>query len=364
MYLDFFGLREKPFSLTPDPQYLYLSEGHRTAIESLLYGIHHRQGFMVLTGDIGTGKTTICRTLLGRLDEKVKTAVIFNSFLTEDELLEAILLEFGFTSKGKTRKERMDGLNRLLIHFLCRGQNAVLIIDEAQNLSIPVLEQIRMLTNLETEKEKLLQVVLLGQVELEKKLLSPELRQLNQRIAIRLRLPPLTLVETERYVYQRLTVAGSQGHLTFSRAALKEIYRFSAGTPRLINLLCERVLLAGFVAQTNRFEKNLVKKAEKSLRGEDGTRPTPLLFSLFRVVSLGIASVLLGLVVFWSAPRDLAWNRTKILLSKGYHLMEIWRTGHPRAADSNGPETEGKTSLQGEERPGDLAKDRSKEIGP
>ncbi|MGB7574554.1 MAG: AAA family ATPase, partial [Thermodesulfobacteriota bacterium] len=209
MYQLFYGLREKPFVLTPDPQFLFLSESHRTAIESLLYGIQQKEGFMVITGDIGTGKTTICRAFLERLDKNVKTAVIFNSFLTEEELLESILHDFGFSSKGRTKKERIDALNKILIYFLSHGKNAVLIIDEAQNLSIPVLEQIRMLSNLETEKEKLLQIILVGQLELDQKLRSTGLKQLNQRIAVRHYLLPLTQTETESYIYQRLMVAGS-----------------------------------------------------------------------------------------------------------------------------------------------------------
>jgi len=269
MYQEFYGLREKPFALTPDPQFLFLSENHRTAIESLLYGIQQKEGFMVITGDIGTGKTTISRTLLERLDKNVKTAVIFNSFLTEEELLESILLDFGFPSKGRTKKERIDALNKLLIYCSSHGKNAVLIIDEAQNLSIPVLEQIRMLSNLETEKEKLLQIILLGQLELDQKLRSDELKQLNQRIAIRHHLLPLTPTETESYIYQRLMVAGSQGSITFSKSALHEIYKFSKGTPRLINLLCDRALLGGFTEQTYYIDKGIIKIAKDSLLGEE-----------------------------------------------------------------------------------------------
>ncbi len=269
MYQTFYGLREKPFSLTPDPQFLFLSESHRTAIESLLYGIQQREGFMVITGDIGTGKTTICRTFLERLDKNVKTAVIFNSFLTEEELLEAILRDFGFSSKGKTKKERIDALNKLLIFFLSHGRSAVLIIDEAQNLSVPVLEQIRMLSNLETEKEKLLQIILFGQLELDQKLRSAELKQLNQRIAVRHYLLPLTPKETESYIYQRLLVAGSRGSITFSGPALYEIYKFSKGAPRLINLLCDRALLAGFIQQTHYLDKEIIKLARNSLLGEE-----------------------------------------------------------------------------------------------
>jgi general secretion pathway protein A len=300
MYKEFYGLREKPFTLTPDPQFLYLSESHRTAIESILYGIKQREGFIVITGDIGTGKTTICRTVLEKLDKNVKTAVIFNSFLTEEELLESILLDFGFTSKGRTKKERIDALNKILIYLLSHRKNAVLIIDEAQNLSIPVLEQIRMLSNLETEKEKLLQIILLGQLELDQKLQSPELKQLSQRVAIRHHLLPLTRMETESYIYQRLMVAGSQGSITFSKFALNEIHKFSKGTPRLINLLCDRALLGGFVEQTYHIDKGIIKKAKDSLLGEEES-PNPFYsFSLtknipsFRIVLLSIFVFLLA----------------------------------------------------------------------
>jgi general secretion pathway protein A len=300
MYQEFYGLKEKPFVLTPDPQFLYLSESHQTAIESLLYGIRQKEGFMVVTGDIGTGKTTICRALLEKLDRNVKTAVIFNSFLTEEELLESILLDFGFPSKGRTKKERIDALNKLLIHFLYHGKNAVLIIDEAQNLSVPVLEQIRMLSNLETEKEKLLQIILLGQLELNPKLRSDELEQLNQRIAIRHRLLPLTRTETECYIHQRLMVAGSQGTINFSKSALKEIHKFSKGTPRLVNLICDRALLAGFVEQTYDVDREIIKRAKESLLGEEQSPKSFYSFSLsrnlpsFRMVLLTIFLFLLA----------------------------------------------------------------------
>jgi general secretion pathway protein A len=244
------------------------------AMESLLYGIYQREGFMVLTGDIGTGKTTLCRALLGRVDSRVKTAVIFNSFLTEEELLESILQDLGLATKGRSRKKLIDELNKFLLSQLSEGNHVALIIDEAQNLSVPVLEQIRMLSNLETEKEKMLQIILLGQLELVEKLQSPELKQLNQRVAIRYRLLPLTRAEMEGYIYQRLLVAGAQGNVTFSTPALNEIYEFSKGIPRLINLLCDRALLAGFVDQTYRLEEEIIQKARKSLLGmEEASRP-------------------------------------------------------------------------------------------
>ena len=213
--------------------------------------------------------------LLERLDKDVMIAVIFNSFLTGDELLESILLDFGFPSKGRSKKERIDALNKFLIHLLSQGKNAVLIIDEAQNLSAPVLEQIRMLSNLETEKEKMLQIILVGQMELNQQLQSPELKQLNQRIVIRHYLLPLTQEETESYIYQRLLVAGAHGGITFSKSALNEIYKFSKGTPRLINLLCDRALLGGFVEETNHIDKEIIQKAQKSLLGEEAESARP-----------------------------------------------------------------------------------------
>ena len=314
MYQEFYGLREKPFALTPDPQFLYLSDGHRTAIESLLYGISQGEGFMVITGDIGTGKTTICRTLLERLDKNVKTAVIFNSFLTEEELLESILLDFGHSSRGRSRKERIDALNKLLIHYLSQGKKGVLIIDEAQNLSVPVLEQIRMLSNLETEKEKMLQIILVGQLELNQKLQSPELKQLNQRIVIRHYLVPLTRIETESYIYQRLMVAGAQGGIAFSKSAIDEIYNFSKGIPRLTNLLCDRALLGGFVDQTYHIDRGIVKKARKSLLGEEDIAPSHPLSRMKRFTFLLIGLVMIFMML-WSQSRSSSFQTEKTLVT-------------------------------------------------
>ncbi|MGB9698212.1 MAG: ExeA family protein [Thermodesulfobacteriota bacterium] len=269
MYQEYFGLKENPFSLTPDPQYFYLSASHLTAVESLLFGIQRKMGFMVVTGDIGTGKTTLCRVLLERLaGEKIKTALLFNPFLAEEELWATILKDFGLPSQNLSRKEMIDSLYEFLLALHSRGENAVLIIDEAQNLSIPVLEQIRLLSNLETAKEKILQIILFGQLELTEKLNSPDLRQLNQRLAIRLQLYPLYYKEMENYIYQRLIIAGGRGNIFFSKSALRELYRFSKGVPRLINLLCDRALLAAFVAQTNHIDRAMVQRGAKNLWGE------------------------------------------------------------------------------------------------
>jgi len=316
MYEEFYGLREKPFSLTPDPQYLFLSESHRVALKSLLYGIQHREGFMVLTGDIGTGKTTLCRALLGRLGQKVKTAVIFNSYLSDEELLKSILQDLGCPCGGGSKKEYFDALNKFLLQQLAQGKNVALIIDEAQNLSVPVLEMIRMLSNLETDKEKMLQIVLMGQLELDNKLRSPKLRQLHQRMAMRLSLLPLTPQETESYILQRLLVAGAQGSITFSNSALKEVYAFSKGTPRLINLLSDRALLGGFVKQTFHIDKHIIKKAEKSLLGHEGGKATPPFFVLLRRslpwhISLLLISfsLLAGTLLSNQTIKNLIWHK-------------------------------------------------------
>jgi type II secretory pathway predicted ATPase ExeA len=236
---------------------------------------------MVLTGDIGTGKTTICRALLEKLGPQVRTAVIFDSFISEGDLLKSILQDFNLPAIGGSKKDRMDGLNKFLIQILSQGENAVLIIDEAQNLSIFALEQIRMLSNLETEKEKMLQIIIMGQLELEQKLQSPRLKQLNQRVTIRHRLRRLTRLETELYIQQRLIIAGAGGRIQFAKSAFDKIYKFSRGVPRLINLLCDRTLMAGFVEQTYQINKKIVQKARASILGEEEGMTISHFLSLF-----------------------------------------------------------------------------------
>jgi general secretion pathway protein A len=345
MYQEFYGFKEKPFALTPDPQFFYLSETHWTAIESLLYGIQQRVGFMVVTGDIGTGKTTLCRVLLEKLDKKVKTAVIFSSFLTEGDLLKAILQDFGFPAKGRSKKERIDVLNHFLIERLAQGENAVLIIDEAQNLSIPVLEQIRMLSNLETEKEKILQIILMGQPELKQKLQSPALKQLNQRIAIRQHLLPLSPAKTEDYIHQRITVAGAQGNITFSKSALKAIYQFSRGTPRLINLLGDRALLGGFIDQTYHLDKKIIQKAEKSLRGEEKWDGSfwgfgwPIRLARWWLALLMISLFFLVSVGLWNTPLY-SWEMGKNFLGGKMRNITLLNTDEPEKPASLNRTTE------------------------
>jgi type II secretory pathway predicted ATPase ExeA len=275
MYEQYFGLKEKPFSLTPDPRFLFLSADHKGALDHLLYGIKRREGFLAITGDIGTGKTTICRTLLEGLDPGMQTALILNPLLNEREILSAILEDFGITYPGQPpRKTLIDLLNLFLLDQAKRGGGALLIIDEAQNLAPNVLEQIRILSNLETDQEKLLQIILVGQRELRDKLESKALRQLNQRISVRYHLAPLSPEETIRYIEHRLTVAGAKGGIEFSPGAYQAIYHFSRGVPRLINLIADRALLAGYVAGSTCITKEMVTEGRQSIAGNGiKTRP-------------------------------------------------------------------------------------------
>lgn len=274
MYEAFYGLKEKPFSLTPDPKYLYLSRAHREALDHLLYGIQEREGFIVITGDVGTGKTTLCRTILTRLDARIKTALILNPVLSEEELLRAILHDFGLPGEGRTKKELIDELNAFLLRALTEGQNAVLIIDESQNLSPALLEQVRLLSNLETEREKLIQIILIGQLGLLDLLASPGLKQLNQRVSVRYQLEPLAFPETCQYIYHRLMVAGGSGGVSLSSGALRAIHRYSGGIPRLINLACDRALLRGYVDQSTHISGRRARRAIKSLSELVSVGPT------------------------------------------------------------------------------------------
>ena len=274
MYLSFFNLREHPFSLTPDPRFLFLSPQHEEALSHLLYGIQERKGFIEITGEVGTGKTILCRALLDRLDATVSTALIFNSYLNELELLQAITNDFGLTCHEATRKGYIDALNQYLLHEFTAGRNAVVLIDEAQNLEPRVLEQLRMLSNLETERGKLLQVILVGQPELRDRLATPQMRQLEQRIAVRFHIQGLTYRETYQYISHRLSVAGAANAVTFSRRALAMIYRYCAGIPRRINLLCDRLLITAYVRNTQRITARVVRQSLQDLTGTQQPRHT------------------------------------------------------------------------------------------
>ncbi|MEA3364280.1 MAG: AAA family ATPase [Candidatus Hydrogenedentes bacterium] len=304
MYETFYGLREKPFNLTPDPRFLYLSEMHKEAFAHLIFGIRNRVGFIMVTGEIGTGKTTICRSLLGQLDQDVELAFIFNPCLSPEELLRKINEDFGIRSRAISVKGLIDELNTYLLDRHSKSKNSVLMIDEAQNLTTPVLEQIRLLSNLETERQKLLQIVLIGQPELAEHLELPELRQLNQRITARYHLKPLGEKETMQYIAYRLRIAGGMRKVHFTRNAIKSIFRYSKGTPRVINAICDRALLIGYAKETRDISRGIIKQAAREIRGErvrakkkwgflSRYAPTP------RLVAAAALIVLVGLFIMY-----------------------------------------------------------------
>lgn len=277
MYEEFYDLKERPFSLTPNPAYVFYSARYREATDELHYGIERKEGFMLLTGWPGTGKTTLCRDLLEKLDPvKYKSALIFNPFLNGVEVLQALLTEFGLDySPSASRNELRNTLNRFLLNQLSAGRTCIAVFDEAQHMSVEFLEQIRVLSNLETAQEKLIQIVLVGQPELVARIKMPGMAQLDQRVSVRARLTHLNQDETKRYIYHRLEVAGAHGRVTFSNRALARIHHASQGIPRRINTICDHALLAGYVDRTRELDLRQVKQAISSLHGDDIDAPLP-----------------------------------------------------------------------------------------
>ena len=261
MYLKFFGLLEKPFNATPDPRFLYLSPGHREALAQLHYGTQERKGFIVLTGKVGTGKTTLLHALRQRLNGNTAVSFIFNSKLPFDDMLEYALADLGIAKREESRAQRLMAFNDFLIERERARQNTVLIIDEAQNLSAETMEQVRLLSNFETATTKLLQILLVGQPELKAKLDLPELRQLKQRIGLRCQIPPLTLEEAHQYIRNRLRIAGARDLGIFSDAAIERMTEYSGGIPRVLNILGDHCLLFGYADQTRRIERSSVNEA-------------------------------------------------------------------------------------------------------
>jgi general secretion pathway protein A len=266
VYNAFFGLAEAPFNITPDPRFLFFSDRHREAFDHLHFGITERKGFIQITGDVGAGKTTLCRALLAQLGPRFRTALILNPVMTGTQLLRSILAELELEG-GRDRVACLDALNRFLLAEAAAGRDVVLLIDEAQDLDDELLEQLRLLSNLETDQQKLLQIVLIGQPELRAKLDQPNLRQLRQRITVRYHLGPLDGDETQRYVQHRLLVAGANGRPTFTHWALRAVQRYSGGVPRLINAVCDKTLLCGYVEGTDQLRARHVRRAVRELEG-------------------------------------------------------------------------------------------------
>ncbi len=268
MYLEFYGLKEPPFTITPNPRFLFFSDKHREAFNHLLYGIRERKGFVQLTGEVGAGKTTLCRALLNELGPNYSTALILNPVLDSNGLMKCIAMEFGIDVKGLDRLETLAKLNEFLLNQVEHGRESVLIIDEAQDLTNELLEEVRLLSNLETDERKLLQIVLMGQPELRDRLDQYSLRQLRQRITVRFHLRALTMTEVGSYLSHRLAIAGAKGLPQFTAPAVWRIHQYSGGIPRLVNGLGDKCLLAGFVEQAGKIDFRMVGRAIRELEGE------------------------------------------------------------------------------------------------
>lgn len=292
LYESWYGFAEKPFSLTPDPKYLYLSPRHTEAFAHLQFGHRERGGFVVITGEVGTGKTTLARYFLGQLGsetEPTSTAMVLYPAVTAAELLRSILDDFHLSARSESLKDCVDALHRFLLQERAAGRHVLLLIDEAQDLAPEVLEQVRLISNLETDTEKLLTIVLMGQSEFAEMLSRRELRQLAQRVTARYHLTPLDTVEVEDYVRHRLHVAGGAGKVAFTRDALKALHRATGGVPRLLNLACDRALLGGYVAGTRTIDAELVRRAWREVGGEVKPARSPWLAPL--AVAAGIVLV-------------------------------------------------------------------------
>ncbi|MBA2565517.1 MAG: AAA family ATPase [Gemmatimonadetes bacterium] len=264
MYTRTFGLREKPFTISPNPRFLFLSRHHLEALEHLRYGIQERMGFVVVTGEVGTGKTTLLRSLLESISSETDTAFVFNTRITAKQLLKQILTDLGLDAAGLEKDEMVEALNEFLLRQLGASRNTVVVIDEAQNLGAEVLEELRLLSNLETSQAKLLQIVLVGQPELNALLNLPKLRQLRQRITVMYHLQPLSLEETGEYIRHRLRVAGSERDL-FTPEAVQGIHYYARGFPRLVNILCDRALLAAYADDKTQVDRPLVDEVQREM---------------------------------------------------------------------------------------------------
>lgn len=285
MYVKYFGFKEKPFTIAPDPRYLYMSEQHREALAHLLYGVSEDGCFILLTGDVGTGKTTVCRSLLEQLPENTQSAIIINPKLSVFELLETICeeLTIPFTHDNASIKSYIDAINNFLLYSHAQGKTTILIIDEAQNLDMDVLEQLRLLTNLETNTSKLLKIILIGQPELQQNLRSDRVAQISQRITSRYHLAPLNRNDTYNFIRHRLIIAGGGRMQFFSKAALKRAYLLTNGIPRLINILCDRALLGAYIEGSDQVSEKILLKAGWEILGRDShlvQRPSSRAFPL------------------------------------------------------------------------------------
>lgn len=278
MYHEFYALQESPFTLTPDPKYLFMSEAHEEALASMSYGVHERKGFVLILGEVGTGKTTLVRHVLAQSDTHIKTAYVFQTVTCFEDLLLLVLRDLEIACRSRQRLAMIDTLNDYLLQEASAGHIVVLILDEAQNLPVDILEELRLLSNLETSQHKLLQIILVGQPELGEKLGRPELRQLRQRIGLVAQLKPLTRRQTAQYVQHRLRVAGYEEGILFNRRAVKQIQRASGGIPRLINVICDQALVLGYGANARQINGRIIKEVVKdwAVFGRGGMASSPV----------------------------------------------------------------------------------------
>jgi general secretion pathway protein A len=349
MYCPFYGFSEKPFEVTPDPKYLYLSPSHREMLAALVYGIKERRGFIAIIGEVGTGKTTLLNALLDRLDEHTKVAYICNTSMDFEQILRQVLLELGLQESGVplSKFKSIQWLNDLAIGHLSRGGNVVLIVDEAQNLDHDSLENLRLLSNLETRKHKLIQIVLSGQPELDAKLRRPELRQLAQRISVRRHIEPLAEVETCEYIRNRLALVGYKGSALFDREAEQLIYSHSGGIPRKINILCDNALLIGYGLGQKRIKAEVVEEAAKDLGWSSASSappdpsetpvatPMPVVPVVPEPRTIGLGTVFAAMFVFTACLTIGVWG---FLTYSGYSLKLEERVV-VRQPIQQGPET-------------------------
>ncbi len=296
MYTRFYNIKTKPFEITPDPHFLYLSEGHREALAHLVYAVKERKGFTVITGEVGTGKTTLIQTLLSRLDGNTRTAYVFNPNLNCTDFLEYICQDFGLRGQKRSKGQYISHLHHFLMDCYAKNENVVLIIDEAQNLDPELLEEVRLLTNLETPKRKLLQVILVGQPELNKTLNDFRFRQLKQRICLRYHMRHLNREETAKYITYRLIQAGAEDTRIFTPKALDRIYAYSGGTPRLVNIVCDNALLSGYTADRKMIGDRIIQEVIGHLEGGGPQREKKPYVS---IAGWSVGLFLLAVLLLW-----------------------------------------------------------------
>ena len=334
MYKEYFGFKELPFSIAPDPRFLFMSEQHREALAHLIYGINAEGGFILLTGEVGTGKTTICRCLLGQIPENTDIAFILNPRMTVEELLAAVCDELGiqYPEGNSSIKIFVDNINAYLLAAFAKGRKTVLIMEEAQNLRPDVLEQVRLLTNLETDRQKLLKIIMIGQPELREMLARPDMRQLSQRITARYHIGPLPKVEVGAYVDHRLSSAGVKRKL-FPDSVINKLYNLSHGVPRLINVICDRALLGTYVQGKDRVDKNTLLKAAHEIFGEKDVpkkrrkRALKWMAAALVLISCGVAAA----VTLYSQKIQ-SGMRTAEVTNAGVMELGNKKTGHPSMA--------------------------------